>query len=287
MIQKSHIEQLRDMTYPYDEYHIREDIDKRKIYIKDWIPSNIKDENGYINNDIIDAFNPDNININKYWAECMTHFPLLSINGNPEVTSADKANEHSLKLAGYTKIINYVDSFFEKSKKNDLTALEIGPGYGGFYLYLAHKYGKFPIYENYYALDVVKCVDLPIKDRLFIGNGREFPNEIMKNKYDLIYSSNVFQHLSLKQKEVYFKNAYDCLKRKGIFCFSDFILPAPDKKIEGNSYMDSEGNQYSQFFLQFIRIYEYSVYEELFKKIGFKIIEKNMFSRIHTTMLKK
>ena len=71
--------------------------------------------------------------------------------------------------------------------------LEIGCGYGNLYNFLKNDC-------DYSGIDVVKRFDACT---LTDGNG--IPKSILNKKFDVVYSCNVFQHLSLKQKRRYLK----------------------------------------------------------------------------------
>jgi hypothetical protein len=79
--------------------------------------------------------------------------------------------------------------------------LEIGAGYGNIH----KKYNKIC---NYKGMDVVKNFDDCV-----ITDGKSIPKELdIESHHDIIYSCNVFQHLSLLQKVLYLKSSHRLLK---------------------------------------------------------------------------
>lgn len=71
-------------------------------------------------------------------------------------------------------------------------------------------------------------------------------------KFDIIYSHNVFQHLSKKQRLGYFRDIKRVLKDDGEFTFSLFVRTENNKQYF--AYKRTNGTYLSLFYNQFIEI---------------------------------
>lgn len=211
-----------------------------------------KDEDVIIKNDnkgigvyrkkFIDVLSPDKIDSRMFWKEATSKFPLVSISGcDPNIKTIAEANLATFNFARLLGALDVVKEFFDLDKKTRI--LEIGPGFGGFQERLAYNYSD----ENYYAIDVNPLFNHP---RLFETDGKTIPNNI-PDSMDIVYSINVFQHLSKNQRTAYYKQAYDILKRKGVFIVGSFVETTKNKSWPVWGCKDYRGNNYINFFRQF------------------------------------
>jgi len=191
--------------------------------------------------EFIERLNPDNIDSCKFWKMATKKFPLFSIAGGIQtITTIEQANDATLVMAQWLSALGPVGMVFEENK--DAKILEIGPGHGGFYNHFNKCYGD----KNYYAIDVNPLFEHP---RLFKTNGRKIPSTIPFN-LDVIYSMNVFQHLSKAQRTAYYKQSWMALKTGGIFVFGMFVLTEENKDKPLWGSRDENGRCYCSFFRQ-------------------------------------
>jgi cyclopropane fatty-acyl-phospholipid synthase-like methyltransferase len=120
--------------------------------------------------------------------------------------------------------------------------LEIGPGLGCIKEYIETNYNI----DNYYAIDVCKHFDF---ERLYKCDGKSIPIDM---EFDIIYSHNVFQHLSKKQRLGYFRDVKRVLKDDGEFTFSLFVRTENNKQFFNTKR--TNGAYLSLFYNQFIEI---------------------------------
>lgn len=227
-------------------------------------------KNGYtvVDKRLIDSFSPDMIDSRVFWREATRHFPWIPICGNPFSRSKEDVNQNTWGV--HSSFVRELSrTIYEKNPKAKM--LEIGPGYGNVKNYIQAHHGS----ENYYCIDVNPLFEY---ERMFQTDGKTIPDAVPDN-LDIAYSVNVFQHLSENQRRSYFEQIGRKLKRNGVFVFSMFIVNRNNRKRRsGNGRLfgteDEEGNCYSSFFNQFIRIpREYEVIKEL-KRNGLTVKEK-------------
>jgi len=156
----------------------------------------------------------------KFWQITKEVFPLFSVNLKKDVRTS--------QLAEYNMFFKVRDYFLDQTDdfllKPGATMLEIGCGYGGVGIYSMSRN-----HTDYYGIDY--CLNQPslltFKDK---ENNNRFveikksgiPKELRTRKYDLIYSSNVFQHITRKQKQQYLNQAAKQLKNTGVLYFDNF-----------------------------------------------------------------
>jgi len=108
-----------------------------------------------------------------------------------------------------------------------------------------------------------------------------------ENYFDIIYSVNVFQHCSQKDRFKYFQEGYDALKSGGYFIFSQFLMTNQNKNDSCWGIKDENGRGYTHFFNQLTECdWDYELNTEL-EKIGFKIIKGNVSNNFFGLILKK
>jgi 2-polyprenyl-3-methyl-5-hydroxy-6-metoxy-1,4-benzoquinol methylase len=148
----------------------------------------------------------------EFWRMSKEYYPLHSVYGGrlgkdvETIISSEKS-----KLREQLRMI------YKKPRMKGKRVLEIGYGFGGAGLDMI-KMGA-----DYTGIDYVTSnKDLP-KDRFLEINVSGIPEGIMSGKkFDLVYSENVFQHLTQKQRFDYIKQAHEILKDDGVFFFSVF-----------------------------------------------------------------
>lgn len=219
-------------------------------------------KNVIITDKIVDILSPDKIDSRKFWGEATRLFPYFSVSGaKPEKEGVDAVNDNTLKMANMFNVIMPVLVALKHDGNANL--LEIGPGHGGFYRYIT----RFMPDENYYAVDVNPLFAHP---RLFQTTGSTIPSKV-PNNLGIVYSVNVFQHLSKKQRTAYYKRIHKKLSDSGIFVFGMFLQTPENQDWPVWNYKDENGRCYVQFFRQFTAVdTKEELYNEL-SEIGFEI----------------
>lgn len=147
----------------------------------------------------------------EFWRLSKENYPLHSVYGgvsgnSPEVIIESEENE----------IKKHLDMMGLRPKRG-MRVLEIGYGFGGAGLYLIKKH------VDYTGIDYVSSNKDLQKDRFLEIDRSGIPEDIMNGeKFDLIYSYNVFQHLTQAQRFEYIRQARELLKDDGVFFFSVF-----------------------------------------------------------------
>ena len=216
-----------------------------------------------VSKNIVNRLSPDKVDSNYFWKKAVNSFPMLSISASPNKKTIKELNEASLKgnhIAQGT--LDLMDDLLIENSKS--TMLEIGPGYGCIKEYIDEVYIDNSI--NYYAIDVNPLFKY---SKLYKTDGKTISKKI-PNKLDLIYSVNVFQHLSNKQRTSYYKQIEERLNEGGKFIFSMFIVtPENENLMGGNSklfgFRDRDKNYYCNFFSQLTKV---DKIEDLFEEFS-------------------
>lgn len=225
-----------------------------------------------VQDDLIEKLSPNNIDSSYFWKKATEVFPLASVSFSAESKNKSELNENSLngnhEQAGAT---NELDKVFKSNPSAKM--LEIGPGHGCITNYVALNHNI----KNYYAIDVNPLFKFK---RLYKTDGKTIPEQI-PNDLDVVYSVNVFQHLSPEQRMSYYEQIKERLVPGGKFIFSMFvvtpkmeniIMKFPDGKFGKLFGMkDKNGNYYTSFFGQFTRCNTLDELEEIFLGLNMKL----------------
>ena len=167
-------------------------------------------------------FEDNGKNWKKFWEVCKKHFPLHSICGS----RCDMDNIMNKEELDYYRVRHYI---YETTGLHGIDSykniLEIGFGYGGAGLKFindGHRYSGIDLVASDKALLLMKT-----------RGGRQIFHEIEKSGipehlarkkyYDIIFSFNVFQHLTKQQRLDYYEQVSECIKpKKGLFIFEMF-----------------------------------------------------------------
>jgi SAM-dependent methyltransferase len=157
-----------------------------------------KDKGG-VSAEEIDRMSPDNPNFNScsFW-EYIDKNPQLKYDaiayGKTGEATAEDVNFHNLHLAVSCNILTY---FWPLRVYKDLPILDIGAGYG-----MLRDFVQKNTAMKYYGVDVYP----KFEGCLQVGpDGYTLPEEVMKQKFGLVVSTNVFQHLSVNQRRKYYE----------------------------------------------------------------------------------
>lgn len=160
----------------------------------------------------------DKIDLNKWWTACYKVFPITTVIHSLDCNSIDDVKRQQ-RVGRQPKIVlPKIKEILEN--KSSIRILEIGPGYGHMYDLITEE---FEDKVEYWGLDVTKQFNCKT---LVIGNGKKIPTSKLPKSFDFIFSYNVFQHLSRKQKRIYFDQISKLLVPNGEFWFSTFLVPS-------------------------------------------------------------
>jgi len=177
----------------------------------------------------------DKINPKEFWSACDEVFSTdpvcnssvksIFASGDGNTFSVEESNRRNNKIPLHSGAFGSLDLAIQnrfirnKNEQNEITKIniaEIGSGYGAFKLYLETTYPNLDI--EYTGFDVIprsECVESVGVD----GTLTEEQVEKYRNKFDIIFSSNVFQHLSKKCVSKYVEQSYEVLKPFGYTLF--------------------------------------------------------------------
>jgi len=236
-----------------------------------------KIEKNYNNNNIccffskkdITKFSPDKINSNEFWTYMLDNFPMASITPN-YVSNIEDANYANLQLAHKLNALGYLHDFI-KENNSRTKVLEIGGGYGNLYYYLSDN-DILNVDKYYYHVDLVKKFK---HKNFFKTNGYGIPKELLNKNvtFDIIYSVNVFQYLSYRQKIAYYYSIYEKLNKNGVFIVSLFLETEKNKNAPYWGYKDLCGNNYFKFFNQFTPVDKEQNFFNDLHEIGFNSMQ--------------
>jgi len=249
----------------------------------------VKDYDGIttISKDMFETQNPDVMDNNLFWKLTTEKSLGQSIIGRPDLT--DK-NEIKLTSTTYCHLKSALPNYFIgtllRNEPRNVNMLEIGPGLGNILDLVNKKCRKI----EWYGVDVNLLFEHP---NLYKGDGYTIPDEIPELEY--VYSMNVFQHLSLKQRLSYYNQIYDKLNTGGYFLFGMFIVVDKtenlmideDKGIRLFGVKDEYGNYITHFFSQFTIVERQNEVIETLEAIGFVVEFKHINNNYGTFICRK
>lgn len=185
----------------------------------------------------IDLLSPDNIDNNAFWRVAEEIFKTNPVcNGREKMHSVNESNIANLRYARASGILNPIDLF----KSYKLSFLEIGAGYGSLREYI-NTHTDF----NYTGTDVYPKTHEIVSCK----NDGHLSEDILSKNFDMVVSSNVFQHLSEKQREKYYKDVHAILRSRGAFIFNLIVDTLNSTKMRG-----PDGAAYMSHYGQFTKI---------------------------------
>ena len=158
--------------------------------------------------DKADSVEPD-FNWQSFWRCAKKHYPLHSVYGGES-----GKNPAIIKFSEYTQAQRFCTGVDFKGKR----VLEIGYGFGG-----AKKFFMDSGATEYHGIDYTKSDrDMTAAEGFHTIKKSGIPKKLMKNKFDVVYSENVFQHMTAQQREEYYEQVSNVLNNKGLFVVSFF-----------------------------------------------------------------
>ena len=186
----------------------------------------------------------------EFWRLSKQNFPLHSVCGGAWwITEGLITNNEEDNMKTHLKLM------YKRPKLKNKRVLEIGYGFGGAGLFLI-KEGA-----DYKGIDYVSSnPELP-KDKFLEIEKSGIPDEIKNGKkVDIVYSYNVFQHLTQEQRFEYIKESHDLLKSNGVLFFSVF------ERIPGQGLRE---NYSTTFFNVHTKVDEPEELQEFLSNTGF------------------
>lgn len=168
---------------------------------------------------IIPELHPDNVNPKHFWMAADEHFdkdPVCNHVNIPDQTRLTRmeSNKLNYQIPLSMGMICQMDYIIKDIKKkfNKVNIAEIGCGYGS-------------LLENYYmdsetsytGFDLIKRTDYTEEIEGTDGTFSDSQVEKYKEKFNIFFSSNTFQHLSEKQITKYLTQVHDMLPYGGYF----------------------------------------------------------------------
>jgi hypothetical protein len=195
----------------------------------------------------IALLSPDEIDNGAFWRVAEELFQT------DPVTNCSYGKPYDIDQANrYARSMYHIDGFIGLIEHSKLTwapgggynLLEIGPGYGAF-----RDYINVNTNVSYFGADVYPKIK---------GVDRAQPNGLLSEetkarRYTVVVASNVFQHLSVRQRRAYYADIAQCLDAQGYFMVSmlyDTGVSAP--------WRDAQGRAWVRHYGQFTQIQEKS-----------------------------
>tara|TARA_R110000796_G_scaffold1673_1_gene6915 strand:+ start:2138 stop:2980 length:843 start_codon:yes stop_codon:yes gene_type:complete len=219
---------------------------------------------------MVNTYNPDEMDAKHFWSLATKESIGHSIISRADISDRDEINTRSfhdlhLKLGLVHTLFNVV-----KIIKGRVNFLEIGPGLGNIKILVKERFPQL----KWHGLDVNCLFKHP---NLYRGDGRTIPDKIPE--LGIVYSINVFQHLSVAQRVSYYNDIYDKLNPDGVFLFGMFVVNETNENEmtpEGKRLFgvkDENGNYLTHFFSQFTEIEWYGDIIETLEEIGFIVVD--------------
>ena len=208
--------------------------------------------------ELIEKLSPDRVDCRDFWRVCDELFsldPVCNVAVDPSIgrlphaieTRAD-ANRMNLRFA---KSFGITD-FLEENAQKRLKVFEIGTGYGSIMNFIETHTN-----HEYTGVDVVPRVPGVLETT---AEGL-IPEALVQREAGLhsyVISSNVFQHLSTRQRAQYYEDARKLLVRGGLFIFNLCVDTG-----KPGSLRDASGNAWCDHYGQFTAIPKADIYAEL------------------------
>jgi hypothetical protein len=188
---------------------------------------------------------PDEVDCHAFWRVCDELFgtdPVCNVTVPPEVgrlpfevTTPMDANRMNLRLARSLG----VTSFLDENAHERVKTLEIGPGFGSLKNYIETRTNHV-----YTGVDVVPRVP----GVLAATHDGLLPRDLVEEEqgaFSYAIASNVFQHLSSRQRTQYYEDIQALLHEGALFIFNLLIdtgkLPAHTRDRKGQAWADHYG----------------------------------------------
>lgn len=169
----------------------------------------------------VELLSPDNISSREFWKWAANSYftkDTISFGATPK-TSISSINAMSYDIGMVYGALPKVMACLRQQRR-DIKILEIGPGFGGFRSVVQ----QFNEYDDklieYCGVDIYPRIEGENIYEIEDGDTK-FPEEISSQMFDVVYSSNVFQHLTVRQRISYFEQIKKVMAPGGFFSFTD------------------------------------------------------------------
>ena len=200
---------------------------------------------GKLTKEEVERMAPENVDSCSFW-EYIEKNPELAKDaiafGVTKDNTIQDANNHNFGLACDVSTLNYLLTY--KDCVN-MPILDIGAGYGMLRDFVA-QFTKL----SYFGVDVYPKIPGVQK---VAADGSTIPANIMAAKFGVVVCTNVFQHMSVKQRRHYYEQVSKILYPKwGIFSSSHMVI-TPDMK-QPIGFTCGDGKQYCCHYGQYTEI---------------------------------
>jgi hypothetical protein len=193
----------------------------------------------------IERLSPDSIDNRAFWRVCESLFgsdPICNVAVSPAVGEMPDglngpmdANRMNFRLARAMGVV----AFLDENAHERVKTLEVGPGYGSLKNYIETQTNHV-----YTGVDVFPRIPGILETTADGVLPRDFV-EKEAGSYSYVISTNVFQHLSQRQRAVYIDDAAALLHPGGLFIMNVTIdtakVPAHMRDAQGRAWIDHYG----------------------------------------------
>lgn len=227
----------------------------------------------------IKRFHPNKIDNKAFWQRAHHSFPLLSVCGG-ESKSIKQVNANNTLLSNNFKLLPFLLEKIEKKTK-PFTVLEIGFGRGNIFEQVKDKC-------EYIGIDYVIPPSLK-KYKNFIEIDKSgIPDYLQdENYFDIIYSVNVLQHCSQKDRFDYFKQGYNALKPGGYFIFACMLMTKENHNEAYWGIKDKNGRGYLHFFNQLTEVDYQEELNMYLHGLGYLPVSANLYLNNLSAIIQK
>lgn len=218
--------------------------------------------------DEIQRLSPDTINSCSFWQWIENH-PKLAKDaiafGTTEQDSIEKVNLINFNIACQMGVLNFI---LMNRHIAGMPVLDIGPGYG-----MLKHFIQNSTQFVYHGVDAYPKIDGVLK----VGDdGSTLPESIMNTRFGMVISTNVFQHLSVRQRRHYYEQIAKILEPKcGIFTVTNaaVVEGSPVKYFRGE-----DGKNYMCHYGQYTEVQPINeIVVDLSKHFNILTINQRMF----------
>lgn len=284
---------FKRITYKTNEYQLKMTGNPKKIMTRQLhtfaeeqlvvSEERLDGENGrtIVKKEAVDRFSPNNIDNKDFWVLSRKLFPYITICGAVS-KNIKEVNRQNLGMSESTGILPFLNRLIETSQ-DKLNVLEIGFGYGSLFLEIKDK-------SNYVGIDYIIPKSLKRYKNLIEINESGIPFDLMeknRGQIDVVYSVNVLQHCSQRDRFIYLKQASEILKSGGYLLFTMFLMTKNNKDSVCWGYVDENGRGYTHFFNQLTECdYDYEL-RYVLDVLGFEIIQSGIAENFYVGIVRK
>ena len=179
---------------------------------------------------VLNALDPDRVDPREFWTAAEEHFatdPVCNHNNLKDTTlSIQESNKTNYKIPLNMGMIAQTEWLVSELKTvmKYASIAEIGCGYGSFF----ENFFEWNKHQDvdYRGFDIIARTPSALEVGGHDGTFSQYQVNLYKEKINLFYSSNTFQHLSRLQIIKYLKQVYEILPYGGYFNLM-YVMDAP------------------------------------------------------------